>query len=199
MSQQILHNYMLAQLWLKISQCVSAVFAICLAEALDPWLPIGSRAHSWDSGQTEWKHRLGLCWVHIFYMLCFSWAQIIWYACIFTSKNFSKWARARQNQQNHMCVPQRLRSVWASAKFDQSSLSAWRNHRSLATYWAYSEDSDQTGRMPRLTWVIAGRMIFCWFCHAPAQMFQGEIDEPGHKKTCLQHCGTRLGSNRPTQ
>ena len=28
---------------------------------------------------------------------------------------------------------------------------------SLATYWAHSEDSDQTGRMPRLTWVFAGR------------------------------------------
>ena len=42
--------------------------------------------------------------------------------------------------------------VWS-----ESSLSAWRNLGSLATQWAHSEDSDQTGWMPRLTWVIAGR------------------------------------------
>ena len=27
----------------------------------------------------------------------------------------------------------------------------------LATHWAHSEDSDQTGRIPRLIWVFAGR------------------------------------------
>ena len=32
----------------------------------------------------------------------------------------------------------------------------WRKVRSLATYKAHSEDSDQTGRMPRLIWVFAG-------------------------------------------
>ena len=42
--------------------------------------------------------------------------------------------------------------VWS-----ESSLSAWRNHGSLATHKAHSEDSDQTGQMPRLTWVFAGR------------------------------------------
>ena len=41
--------------------------------------------------------------------------------------------------------------VWS-----ESSLSIWRNHGSLAIYWAHSEDSDQTGRMPRLIWVFAG-------------------------------------------
>ena len=45
-----------------------------------------------------------------------------------------------------------IRPVWS-----ESSLSAWRNLGSLATYWAHSEDSDQTGRMPRLIWVVAGR------------------------------------------
>ena len=39
----------------------------------------------------------------------------------------------------------------------ESSLSAWRNLGSLATHWAHSEDSDQTGRIPRLIWVFAGR------------------------------------------
>ena len=46
-----------------------------------------------------------------------------------------------------------IRPVWS-----ESSLSAWRNIGSLATHWVHSEDSDQTGRMPRLIWVFAGRI-----------------------------------------
>ena len=45
-----------------------------------------------------------------------------------------------------------IRPVWS-----ESSLSAWRNIKSLATHCAHSEDSDQTGWMPRLIWVFAGR------------------------------------------
>ena len=45
-----------------------------------------------------------------------------------------------------------IRPVWS-----ESSLSARRKLGSLATPWAHSEDSDQTGRMPRLIWVFAGR------------------------------------------
>ena len=48
----------------------------------------------------------------------------------------------------------------------ESSLSAWRNLGSLATHWANSENADQTGRMPRLIWVIAGRkaslLVLTW-------------------------------------
>ena len=44
--------------------------------------------------------------------------------------------------------------VWS-----ESSLSEWRKLGSIATYWAHSEDSDQTGRMPRLIWFFAGRTI----------------------------------------
>ena len=44
-----------------------------------------------------------------------------------------------------------IRPVW--------SLSAWRKLVSLATHSAHSEDSDQTGRMPRLIWVFAGRIV----------------------------------------
>ena len=70
---------------------------------------------------------------------------------------YLKWAAAWQNQQNDLCTQRRLRSAWASAQSDQSSVSAWRKLGSLATYWAYSKDSDQTGQMPRLIWVFAGR------------------------------------------
>ena len=45
-----------------------------------------------------------------------------------------------------------IRPVWS-----ESSLSAWRKVGSLATQWAHSKDSDQTGRMPRLIWGFAGR------------------------------------------
>ena len=44
--------------------------------------------------------------------------------------------------------------VWS-----KSSLSAWRNRGSLATQWAHSGDSDQSGRMPRLIWVFADRTL----------------------------------------
>ena len=45
-----------------------------------------------------------------------------------------------------------LGPVWS-----ESSLSAWRKLVSLATPWAHSEDTDQTGRMPSLIWIFAGR------------------------------------------
>ena len=45
-----------------------------------------------------------------------------------------------------------IRPVWS-----ESWLSAYRKLGSLATHWEHSEDSDQTGRMPRLIWVFAGR------------------------------------------
>ena len=40
----------------------------------------------------------------------------------------------------------------------ESSLSAWRNLGSLVINWAHSDDSDQTGRMPRLIWVFVNNI-----------------------------------------
>ena len=34
-----------------------------------------------------------------------------------------------------------------------------------------SEDSDQTGWLPRLIWVFAGRTLTCWFCHVSAHLW----------------------------
>ena len=67
------------------------------------------------------------------------------------------WAASGQNQQCG-CVPSKdsvsldIHPVWS-----ESTLSAWRKLGSLATHCAHSEDSDQTGQMPRLIWVFAGR------------------------------------------
>ena len=52
-----------------------------------------------------------------------------------------------------LCAQQKLRAAWASA---QSLLSTWSKLGTLVTHWVHSEDSDQTGRMPRLIWVFAG-------------------------------------------
>ena len=54
-----------------------------------------------------------------------------------------------------------IRPVWS-----ETSLSAWRNIGPLATHWAHSQDSDQTGRMLRLIWVFAGRTLTLSVCHA---------------------------------
>ena len=43
---------------------------------------------------------------------------------------------------------------------------------SLATHWAHSEDSDQTGRMP-----------FCWFCHEAAHTIRTDILKIKHNMT----------------
>ena len=73
-----------------------------------------------------------------------------------------------------LCAQQRFRSALAFAQSDQikcpvwseSSLSAWRNLGPLTTHWAHSEDTDQTGRMPRLIWVFAGHtatlLVLSW-------------------------------------
>ena len=47
-----------------------------------------------------------------------------------------------------------IRPVWS-----ESLLSAWRKLGSLATNWSHSEDSDQTGQMPRLIRVFAGHTL----------------------------------------
>ena len=83
------------------------------------------------------------------------------------------WAAAQQNQQNEVCLAKTEISLGICLVWSKPSLSAWRSLGSLATHWAYNEDSDQTGWMPRLIWVFAGRTSFCWFCHAAAHI--GEV------------------------
>ena len=76
--------------------------------------------------------------------------------------------RSQQSQQNDLCAWRRLRSAWASAL-----------KMSIPTHKAHSEDSDQTGRIPRRICVFfAGRT-----CHFVSfamlrliTTFFGEID-----------------------
>ena len=78
-----------------------------------------------------------------------------------------------------------IRPVWS-----ESLLSAWRKLGSLATHWLHSEDSDQTGRMPRLIWVFAGRTVILLvlsrggsYVNCIARKQHPEIFEPQHNKT----------------
>ena len=64
-------------------------------------------------------------------------------------------ALAWQNQQNDVCAQWRLRS--ACAVWSESSLCAQWVAKDPRVLRADSEDSEQTGRMPRLIWVFAGR------------------------------------------
>ena len=58
----------------------------------------------------------------------------------------TKWLRPAKTQ-----ISLGIRPVWAV--FTDRMKKAW----SLATHIAQSEDSDQTGRMPRMVWVFARR------------------------------------------
>ena len=56
------------------------------------------------------------------------------------------------------CAPTKTQiSLDISPVWSESSLSAWRNIGYTTTHWVHCQDFDQTGRMPRLIWVFAGR------------------------------------------
>ena len=79
-----------------------------------------------------------------------------------------------------------IRPVWS-----EFSLSTWRKLGSLPIHWAHSEDSDQTGRMPRLIWVFTGRtvilLVLSW----------GGSDEPRHEKTCFMPYANNNDADQP--
>ena len=66
-------------------------------------------------------------------------------------------AASWQNLQNDLCTQRRLRSAWAFAQSDQSSQCAQWVAEDPMFLHADSEDSDQTGQMPRLIGALAGR------------------------------------------
>ena len=57
----------------------------------------------------------------------------------------------------HVCPVKTQISLGIHPVWSESSLAAWRKLRSLATHKAHSEDSDQSGQLPRLIWVFPGR------------------------------------------
>ena len=96
-----------------------------------------------------------------------------------------------------------IRPVWS-----ESSPSAWRNLGSLTTRWAHSEDSDQTGRMPRLIWVFVGRtlILLVLSCRGSDSLFcisnlhQSQINKdsifcPWIRRNAFPHKTRILGGN----
>ena len=99
-----------------------------------------------------------------------------WFSSVITRLPCRK-SRLMRKPAEWVCAQRRLRSAWASTQSDQSLRCAcpgW-SESSLCAHWvakdpsflhADSGDSDQTGRMPRLIWVFAGRtatlLVFSW-------------------------------------
>ena len=69
------------------------------------------------------------------------------------------WLKINWAATKWLCAQWRLRSAWASAQYDQTSLCAQWVAKDPSFLRADSEDSDQTGLMPRLIWVFAGRTL----------------------------------------
>ena len=88
--------------------------------------------------------------------------------------------------------------VWSEA-----SLSAWRKLESLATHWrthwAHSKESDQTGWMPKLIWVFAGRtlILLVLSCRGSFVIFRHAV-EFSCRQMFVRHFWTALSAQWPT-
>ena len=122
------------------------------------WPTLVFHLHSWLSvGNTLRK----------FQML--SMHRLVWAYCVHI------WASAWQTLQNGMCAQRRLRSAWASAQSDQSlrwALNEYTVAKDQNFPHADSEDTDQTGWMPRLIWIFTGRT-----CHFVGFAMRGLISK----------------------
>ena len=97
---------------------------------------------------------------------CLSRSSLIWVYTVFPSLSVGKlWTIIKyeppHDKTNEMTVrPGKTQiSLGCCPVWSESSLSAQRKLGPLATHWAQSENTDQTGRMPRLIWVFAGRTV----------------------------------------
>ena len=111
-------------------------------------LPTVLRRWSWCYSYFVWLCGFTLLFVIDFFQ---SWLAL------WPWESWSIWAATWQNQQSGMCAQRRLRSAWASAVWSESSLCAQWVAKDPSLLHAECKDSDQTGRMPRLIWVFAGR------------------------------------------
>ena len=104
-------------------------------------------------------------------------------------EHYTKQNEPRHDKTNKMTVrPAKtqislgVRPVWS-----ESSLSAWKNLGSLATHWAHSKDADQTGRMPRLIRVFAGRtaILLVLSCHGSNNKVDRDLFGDSQKTGCV--------------
>ena len=121
------------------------------------------------------------------------------------SYKLTLWAFGSGELTMWLCTQRRLRSAWASTQSDQR-LCSLHEEIWVLTYplvagirpvwsvsslsaWAHSLYSDQTGRMPRLIWVFAGRTLIFWFCHVAAQLTYApneDSDQLAHQPSLIK-------------
>ena len=91
-----------------------------------------------------------------------------------------------------LCPAKTQVSLGICPVWSESSLSAWRNLGTLATLWAHSEDSDQTGQMPRLIWVFAGRTLILLVLSCRGSVdFHGLVREIAHYRNNMNQSTTK--------
>ena len=77
---------------------------------------------------------------------------------------------------------------------------AMKNPWVLSYHWAHSEDSDQTGRMPRLIWVFAGRTLILLVLSCRGSfLYVIQTNSVDHEQTlCYQSWKNLKNVTRPT-
>ena len=127
---------------------------------------------------------------------------------------YTIWAASWQNQQNDLWAQWRLRTAWVSTQYDQSSLCTQWVAKDPSFLHADSEDSDQTGRMPRLIWVFAGRtchfvgFVMRWLILQSGQWLPGQnisrakeyhVKRTGKSLEHVDQCESNQGHYFPRQ
>ena len=115
-------------------------------ESLGPKLPIDAQRRLW-SDWADAPADLSLRWVHS-HFVGFVTSRLK--QCLSYWNN--KWAGAWQKPTKWPVHPVKTQTAMSN----QSLLPAWKRFSFKATHNVYSEDSDQNGWMPRLTWATAG-------------------------------------------
>ena len=137
------------------------VFTVCMKKAWVLSYPLSAQRKLW-SDWVDTQADLSLRWAHMpFCWFCYDAAHFAYKPVSLPNWLHMIWATAWQNQQNDLCTQQRPRSAWASTQSDKNSLCAQWVAKDPRFRQVDSKDSDQSGWMPRLIWVVAGRT-----CHS---------------------------------
>ena len=92
------------------------------------------------------------------------------------------WAASCQNQQNDCASSEDSDQPGLPQVLSKSSLCAQCVAKGQSFLHADSEDSDQSGRMPRLIGVFAGRTVTLLVCHEAAQFIKYRFMATGNAK-----------------
>ena len=123
------------------------VFAGHMKKAWVLSYPLSTQRKLW-SDWTDAQADLSLRWAHS-HFVSFVMRRLKSYLSRLMTKSIKWHVRPAKTQ-----ISLGIRQGWS-----EFLLSAWRKLASLTTHWAHREDSEQTGRMPKLIWVFAGHTV----------------------------------------